>query len=152
LAKVTTLADEHHILRFVPYARCEKDANDNVIGFLPEAFELREGEEYLSAAWLEYFDAADRAGRCAEAMIALKAQPAPKVGAKARFALGNVGEIRGACREHRQSVRISHEPVTDFDSHASVRQFQGASLELLALLATNTWSEMLLPPNAKAVP
>src|SRR4051812_27701464 len=60
LAKVTTLDDEHHIMRFVPYAKCEKDADDNVIGFLPTAFEHRvqEGivEEYLSAAWVEFFD------------------------------------------------------------------------------------------------
>ena len=136
-------------MRFVPYSLCEKDDAGNPVGFLPQAFELKvkDGklEEYLSAAWVEYFDADDRDGQINATIVAFKTQPRPRVGAKARFAVGLVGHIRSACKQYNQTVRISHEPEPDFESHASVRQFSSASLELLDLLARNAWSEMHFP-------
>ena len=154
MAELTTLADSDHIMRFVPYARCEKDDAGNPIGFLPQAFELKvkdgELEEYLSAAWIEYFEASDRDGRIAATINAFKSQPRPHVGAKARFAVGNVGRIRGACKKYNQTVRISHEPVEDFESHASVRQFNSATLELLELLANEAWPALHKPFEPRA--
>jgi hypothetical protein len=151
LAEVKTLPDKHHVMRYVPYARCEKDEQDNIIGFLPQAFELREGEDYLSAAWVEYFEKPDHGTRVEATIFAFREQPRPKVGAKSRFAVGNCGKIKAACKRHNQRVRISHEPVDGFDSHASLRQFKSSSLELLELLATDTWAEMYLPTMAPDV-
>lgn len=143
-------------MRFVPYSLCEKDDAGNPVGFLPQAFALKvkDGvlEDYLSAAWVEYFEADDHPARVTATIVAFQTQPRPKVGAKARLAVGNVGALRGTCKQHNQTVRISHEPVAEFDSHASIRQFSNASFELLELLASDTWSAMHapLPPTAPA--
>ena len=149
LAELKTLPDEHHVMRFVPYSLCEKDDAGNPIGFLPQAFELKEKdgrrEEYLSAAWVEFFEAGDHERRIQATILAFKTQPRPRVGAKARLAVGNVGRVRAACKQHNQTVRNSHEPVPEFDSHVSVRQFNSASLELLELLASEAWSTMYAP-------
>jgi hypothetical protein len=52
---ITYLPPEDHVVRYVPWARLRKDEEDNVIGVLGAAFRLREGEEYLSATWAEFF-------------------------------------------------------------------------------------------------
>ena len=55
-AKITNLPDEHHVMRYVPWTRLRKDEDDNVLGFLGDAFKLKPNEDHLSVNWLEYFD------------------------------------------------------------------------------------------------
>jgi hypothetical protein len=55
-AKVTNLPDEDHVMRYVSWARLRRDEDDNILGFLGAAFQLRPDEESLSVNWLEYFD------------------------------------------------------------------------------------------------
>lgn len=150
LASIRTLPDTDHVLRFVQYSFCEKDDSGEPIGFYPQAFMLKtqsDGtlEEYLSAGWVEFYDGDDHHGRVTAAITGFGDRDRPKVGAKARFALANVGRVRSACKSHSQSVRISHEPVPDFESHASIRQFSNASSELLDLLASDVWAAMHQP-------
>jgi hypothetical protein len=52
---ITYLPDDHHVVRYVPWARLRKDEHENVIGVLGAAFRLRDGEQYLSATWAEFF-------------------------------------------------------------------------------------------------
>lgn len=140
MAKVETLADEHHILRHVAPARLRKDAAGKVLGVFYQAFELRPGEDYLSAAWVEFFGLDDNAANVAAAITDFKKNL--KVKPTHRFVRGNVGVIREACKAHSQRVRISHEPVPNFDSHASVRQINTDGSELLELLAEEAWAEL----------
>jgi hypothetical protein len=51
----TYLPDDHRVVRYVPWSRLRRDEDDNVIGVLGVAFKLRDGEEYLSATWAEFF-------------------------------------------------------------------------------------------------
>ena len=51
-ARVRNLPDEHHVIRNVSWRRLRRDEDDNVLGFLPQAFQLRADEEYLSVNWL----------------------------------------------------------------------------------------------------
>ena len=53
------IPDEHHLVRYISWAKLLKDEFDNVTGVLPEAFTLRDDEPFLSAAWQEYY-------RCSE--------------------------------------------------------------------------------------
>lgn len=50
------LPDGDHIMRHIPWSKLRKDENDNVLGFLPQAFQLRPQENSLSVNWLEFFD------------------------------------------------------------------------------------------------
>ena len=131
-------------MRHVTPARLRKDENGNVLGFIGPAFRLREGEEYLSAAWIEHAATHSREADIAATVEAFKASGLT-VRPSHRFAVGNVGRIREACATHRQKVRISHEPEHLFDAHASVRQFNSDNDELLELLAEEAWAEMCYP-------
>lgn len=55
--KITPLPDEHHVMRYVPWGRLRRDGDDDsiVLGFLPQAFQLRPDEEYLSVTWVEFY-------------------------------------------------------------------------------------------------
>jgi hypothetical protein len=141
LAKVETLADEQSILRHVAPARLRKDEDGKVVGVFLQAFELRPKEDYLSAAWVEYFQLGDDAANVAAAVEEFKKNL--KIKPTHRFVRGNVGRIREACNTYNQKVRISHEPLANFDSHASVRQISTDSSELLELLAEEAWAELL---------
>ena len=85
------------------------------------AFELKkEGEEYLSVNWLEYFDAPDRAAAVNEVRRAFldKGYGLRKNG---RFAVFNVGAAKTAVREGAgRTLRIDHVPLDDDLSHAGV--------------------------------
>jgi hypothetical protein len=130
-------------MRHVPAARLRKDEDDNVIGFNPQAFELRADEDDLSAAWVEFAKGATHEENIAATLAAFSS--AIKVRKSARFALGNVGVIRAMFLNHKQKARISHEPLDNFEAHATVRQVTTDDQELLELLATEAWAEMHSP-------
>jgi hypothetical protein len=54
--KGKNLPDEDHVVRYVPWGRLRRDEDENVLGFLPQAFQLRQEEDYLSVNWLQYYD------------------------------------------------------------------------------------------------
>lgn len=135
-------------MRHVQPRALRRNEGGEVVGFLYTAFQMREDEDYLSAAWVEYGEKATHAANLSATIAAFQANRTIRPSHK--FAVGNVGRIRSACAEHRQRVRISHEPIDDFDAHASVRQYNDKADELLELLAEEAWAEMhALPPAAQ---
>ena len=145
MAKVTPLQDTDHILRHVSPARLRRDGEGNVIGVNHQAFELKKdkGEDHLSAAWVEYFRLSQQSDNIVAAITEFKANL--EVKPSHRFVLGNVGDIKAACASCGQKVRISHEPVLGFDSHASVRQINTDDKEMLDLLAEEALAELQQP-------
>ena len=111
------LLDEERIIRFVAWGKLRKDEDDNVLGVLPDAFALRDGEQSLSVTWCEYFaGAADEQLRCAVEAI----RGSMKVSTKSRFAVGEVVRVR-ACAEGRPNarrLRIVHDPQVNNAAHA----------------------------------
>ena len=116
--------------------------NDEVIGCFPQAFELRENEQYLSASWLEYFS-----GSTEERMIAVVAAVAKarKVKVRHGFAIGNVGVIKEACSSFGLRIRVIHEPSDDNPNPAytAIRRYRSDDLQLLELLASDAWSRVV---------
>jgi hypothetical protein len=111
------------------------------IGFLPEAFQLRDGEDGLSASWVQHFQGEKRV---AVAAAMEEFAGVFEVKRKDRFALGAVGAIKAACAGEGVKVRIVHDGKV-YGSHAAVRQFSAATFELSALLATEAWAAMVAP-------
>ena len=152
--KYHKLPPDDHIIRYVSWARLRKDENDNVIGVLGEAFRRRPDENALSATWLEYFSGSrqKQVTSSVRAIRASKLCPRPKSG----FAIGNVDAISKACLQRKQRVRIIHEPEEDNKAHASVRRITRDDLELLEILATEAWAELVLnssiPEGSKSAP
>jgi hypothetical protein len=141
----TYLPETDHVVRYVPWSRLRKDENDNVIGVLGVAFRLREGEDYLSATWAEFFNDSTHKARVSSAVKAIRAS---KVDVRPRsgFAIGNVGGVKSTCladkRKHR--IRVIHEAMDDNPAHAALRLWPHDNDALLDLLAEGEWSATVL--------
>jgi hypothetical protein len=147
---ITYLPDDDHVVRYVPWARLRKDEDNNVIGVLSAAFRLRDGEEYLSATWSEFFggDHQKSLGCAVRAIRASDIDVRPQSG----FAIGQVGPIKAACLadRNRHKIRIIHERADDNPAHAALRLWPRENESLLELLAETDWGETLLNKNVPA--
>lgn len=86
------LAPAHHVAR---HCRRRDVRDDGTV--TPAAFEIRPGEEYLSANWLEYFHEADRPSQIAGVRQALT-DKGFRVSRNAYFAVLNAGASVTMCR------------------------------------------------------
>jgi hypothetical protein len=134
-----------HVVRYVSWSRLRKNANDEVIGVLGEAFKMRDTETSLSTTWPEYFQGSHKD----QIIAAVRAIRGSKLGVKPKsgFAIGVVGTIQAECAERDYSVRILHEPKDDNEAHAAVRSLPREDMELLESLATGAWAEWILNKN-----
>ena len=128
------LPDEDHFVRYVPWQRVRKDADDNVIGILGEAFRRREIDGGLSVNWLERANPDPQRQLAATVAIFLSTMT---VGKKARVAVANVGRFKAICSEHGTRVRVVHAPEPDNEPHSEIRQLPRDDIELLEILAVD---------------
>jgi hypothetical protein len=61
------------------------------------------------------------------------------------FAIGNVGEVKEACGSFQQKIRVIHEPHNNNPNPAytAIRNFRSDDLQLLELLASEVWSNVV---------
>ena len=134
-----SLPDPDHLLRYVrKRSLIRKDGE--VLGVLADAFKLKDNEVGLSAAWIEFH------GGSADEQIAQSKTAFTKVlkiGPNDRFVRGQVRTIKGACFGFGCQVKIVRDPEPNFPSHAQVMNFRDEKDELLELLATEAWAEIL---------
>lgn len=147
-ASVTNVPDDHHILRYASPVRLRRDAANNVIGVLAAAFQLRPGEAYLSAGWLDMYGG-NRDERLRQAAAAYDASPL-HIKPNGAFAVGQVSAIKTAGERFKQKFRIVHEPSKGLGSYVAVRQYRDDEAELLALLADDAWAECVTVAACKA--
>lgn len=142
---LTYLPDEHHVLRYVPWARLRKDEDENVIGVLSVAFRLRANEQYLSVTWAEFFQCPTHQENIHAAVKAVRASDL-EVKPKSGFAVGNVGAIKKMCieRPKKHKIRVIHEEEPDNKAHTAMRGWPDDDEDLLELLAEDTWSKHIL--------
>jgi hypothetical protein len=140
ISKGANLPNDDHVMRYVPWTRLRKDENDQVVGFLPQAFALREGEESLSFNWLEYFSG-DRNQRVRESVQMFRRVRA--VGAKSAYGVGNVRQIKGVCEANGARVRVVYEPETANPSHSGIRRLPRDDLSLLEALAAQAFVDLV---------
>jgi hypothetical protein len=106
------------------------EEDGTILQCFPAAFERREGEGYLSATWIEFFDGSsqervDAAARCTKL----------EVKAKDGFALCNVGTLKAISLDFGARIRVVHEPDGDNEAHAAIRQLPNDNQALLAAIA-----------------
>jgi len=140
ISKGSNLPDEDHVMRYVPWTKLRRDENEHVIGFLPQAFELREEEQSLSLNWLEYFSG-DRNQRIRESVNMFRG--IRKVGAKSAYGIGNVRHIKEVCDSNGARVRIVYEPDRENRAHSEIRRLPRDDLGLLDALATQAFVELV---------
>lgn len=146
----TPLPDHEHAVRLVRLKgqRLSEDGT-RCVGFLPQAFDLREGEDYLSMNCMER---AHTVRKVALGIIKTKhaaASLSGKLGATAVFAIGVCKAIKDAFLPHK--VRVVHDPIKadpkfgDDPSYGAVRQFPKQAERQIALekLAASAWAEIV---------
>lgn len=143
-----SLPDTNHVIRHVPWNKLHKDADDNVIGFLPEAFRLREIDEgELSVNWVEYFEEGSHTQKVEKTIREIrKVKP---VGSKSAFGVSPVFAIKQACKNTPKPIKIVYWPTTTKDgvpnvTHALIRHLPEDDIELLDALATTAFSTLIL--------
>lgn len=123
---------DDHIVRYVKWSCVNKDADDNVLGILGEAFRRKLDDDGLSVNWLEKADGPPK--EKLKATVGLLTIGL-KLGGKARVAVSNVAIFKGVCAHRRAHIRIVHVPEDGNEPHSEVRQIPRDDDELLELLA-----------------
>ena len=61
------------------------------------------------------------------------------------FAFGNVGEVKDACASYSLKIRVIHEPskTNPNPAYTAIRNYKSDDIELLQLLASDAWSEVV---------
>lgn len=140
IGKGQKLPATDHVARYVPWKRLRRDEDDNILGVLPEAFQLRPGELGMSVNWLEHYPG-DRQARLAAVIGNLRANL--DIRPKSVFASANVGALEHCCKQNGSSVKIVYAPTNGIPSHALVRDMSHDDLGLLALLADEVFTEFV---------
>jgi hypothetical protein len=140
--KGTNLPDQDHVIRYVAWTRLRRDENDSVVGFLPQAFELRRGEPYLSVNWIEYQEG-DHDTQIRLSVWAMRDSFEKPLGVKSAFAIANVAKLKQTSQNAGRRVRVVHEPEPGNPGHAAIRQLQSDDLNLLEALAADVFTEKI---------
>jgi hypothetical protein len=112
------IPDQHHITRY-----CQpKYILDGQIQ--PGAFKLRASEESLSVNWLEFLNCPSRGSEITEVRN-IYSTKFKSVGARAKTAILNVGEVRKKILEEspdRRKLEVLHDPAPEMNdpSHSGI--------------------------------
>ena len=144
LKKNDLIPDGDHVVRHVPWKSLRKDAEDNVLGVLPQGFQLREGEDGLSLSRLEHFGE-NREEQLKEVTNAIRESKTSKsIGKKSALAIGNTLDIKEVCRKNGKSIRIVYRPSTPNPSHCEIKGLPREDVALLHALADEAFKETIL--------
>jgi hypothetical protein len=128
----TAIPSTEHIIRYVPWKLLIKGEDEvTVVGVFPQAFDLRDNEEYLSVTWVEHFSGVTICDRLHSAVQTFR--KTMSAGAKSRYLMGNVGAVHRICDDNDKRVRIVHEPDEN-PGHVAIRRFPKDDLELASQL------------------
>lgn len=129
-----------HVARHVPWTRLRKDEDDNVLGLLPQAFQLRPDEPGLSVNWLEHYNG-DHKARIQAVVTNLRANL--DIRPKSAFGIGNVGALESRCKNNGTPVKIVYAPTSGIPSHALIKDMHQDDLALLSLIAEDVFKELV---------
>ena len=131
------IPNDSHVMRYVRKRQLRRDENGNVLGILPQALELRDGEAYLSVTWLEHFDLEYERG-LTQAAEAIRRQL--RVNPNDGFSITKVESFCDICGKSNHKIRILHEPINPENTgHVAIRRFPKDDLKLLDLLASEAF-------------
>ena len=145
---------QDHVSRHVPYKKLLKDDDDNPVGILPEAFEMREklNEKQLSVNWLEYFKSSyeDNVVKMVKSFRLSRRAKGYTVSKSSAFGIGNVGVLEDVCAElGRTKVRVLYDGrkvldderkvTANNDSHARIMHLPINDLYIMQALAEDVF-------------
>lgn len=106
------LQDADSVARFCSYQRQIRDENDQVIGVIPQFFELRPNisETYLSCEWIEFYKG-EREEQLSAVVEAVRNRVKSK-SKKAKVAILNVEKIKICGSERERKLRVQQRKKT----------------------------------------
>lgn len=149
MAKNDPIPDEHDLIRYIKRRFLAKGDDGNVeideagrpsIVF-PDAFQLREGEDYLSLTSRNLHHADRQTGLKLAARAIQLSMASGNLSKTSAFAVGTCLDIKNACEEFSIKIRVLEEPEIDNIGHVAVRRFPIDNLELNELLCDDVFSE-----------
>ena len=138
------IPNQHHITRYCQ-PKCILDGQ-----IQPGAFKLRAGEENLSVNWLEFLNCSSRESEIAEIQNIYSTKL--NVGARAKIAVLNVGEVRQKVLTEspdRRKLEVLHAPIENDPSRkndpshseiSNLKQDDELIAELILELVRETYS------------
>ena len=139
--KGETIPDQNHIARFCRPMQAPEGQ------IQATAFMLREGEESLSVNWLEFLNCSSRENEITK--IQTIYSETFTVGARARIAILNVGEVRKKVVTESpdgRNLEVLHDPLIDDLSHSGICNLK-QNEELIAELILETVREFYSARN-----
>lgn len=140
--------DDHHVSRYCSPVRVAENEDRP----LPTAFQLRNGEEYVSVDWLEFHDIPDRAAQLDRVQQLFEEQRHFTLSPNGLFAVLEAGESKDAVREQTpddRALEITHQPDPDIemDSHSGIFNVNHnpASALMIATILSETVEEVRVP-------
>ena len=130
--KGETIPDQNHIARFCRPMQAPEGQ------IQATAFMLREGEESLSVNWLEFLNCSSRESEITK--IRTIYSETFTVGARARIAILNVGEVRKKVLTESpdgRNLEVLHDPLMNDPSHSGIYNLKQDD-ELIAELILET--------------
>ena len=149
MAKNDQIPDGHSLARLIKPRFVGKSDDGNIdvdeqgrpVFVFPQAFELREEEEYLSVTSLDLFEG-DRNEKLVCAAKAIQSSTlTKKLSKKGAIALGLAGNMKVDCSSFGYAIRILEEPEVENIGHVAVRRYPRDVPELYELLADNCFAE-----------
>ena len=141
IKKGANIPDADHVMRYVSKNRLRRDESENIIGVLPQAFQLRPNEDALSVTWIDHF-VGDKATKIKESVHVLR--KAIRVTETSAFAIGNVGGIKEVCIGSGASgVRIVYAPSKTNLAHSGIKKLPRDDAGLRAALAAEAFTELV---------
>lgn len=141
------LPDNNHVMRHVPYRKLLKDDEGNVLGLLPQAFELRERDKgKLSVNWIEYFENETQQENITSTVFALRTTRDISANSVCAFGIGNVKKIKDVCNSFTsKKVDVVHTGWKGNESHSSIIRMPENDLDLMTSLAEDVFVNII--PN-----
>ena len=147
-----TIPIEHHVARYCSGSLHQYGK------VLPAAFELRDGESYLSVNWLEYFGLETFDGALSR-ICTDKHGLGFNIRKTGRFAVLNVGIVRsltenlGDQSETIYPLTVTHMPEAKDKSHSGIGGYPDGILYFLVrdMLSEKVSADMLMTPNIPQV-
>lgn len=136
------IPEQDHILRYAGSNRLQRDDQGRVIALAPQAFGLREGEDNLSVTWMEYFSHCCTP-RGHGAVRAFRKSMTKPLGRNSAFGIANVGRLLSETKRQKRRLRVLQEPTPENAGHAIVGGYTNEDSNLLELLASSVFTELL---------
>lgn len=146
----TNLSSEDHVVRHIPFPHLKKDSDGNVLGILPQAFQHKFDEEYLSVNWLEYFKSDKNTNLVQTKKSIIEAKKSKSISPKSYLAVGNVGKIKESFLEKGPTkIRIAYAPSRLNPAHSGMYHIPKEDQDMMAMLAEEIFTEMHIVSNIR---